>query len=76
MRLSRREFLIARGRGRTFYFASFEPKRWTDGRTIYDRVPTAEERNGDFRNSRVSRGKTVPLLYQHVACVPSEALPA
>lgn len=61
------------GLHRTFFFASFEPKRWTDGMVNYDRVPTAEERNGDFRNTWAPSGQPVPLIYQQVTCYPSES---
>jgi hypothetical protein len=39
------------GRNRTFFFFSFEPKRWKDGVAASMRLPTAKERQGDFRNT-------------------------
>lgn len=59
---------IYNGRKKTFFFFSFEPKRWKDGTVNYIRVPTAEERQGDFRNTWVPPGQSVPLLYQQVQC--------
>ena len=59
------------GKNRTFFFASFEPKRWIDAVVNYTRVPTAEERQGDFRNTWVPNGQSIPLLYQQVNCAPS-----
>src|SRR5712691_2454410 len=61
---------IYNGRQRTFFFFSAEPRRWADAIDIYDRLPTAEERRGDFRNSYVAPGQTLPLLYQQVVCAP------
>jgi hypothetical protein len=54
---------------KTFFFASYEPKRRRDETAQWAHVPTQEERNGDFRNSWVSPGSTNPLLYQQVNCV-------
>jgi hypothetical protein len=56
-------------RQKTFFFASYEPKRRRDETAQWAHVPTLEERNGDFRNSWVSPGSTNPLLYQQVSCV-------
>lgn len=64
---------IYNGRHRTFFFGAFEPKRWTDGQVQYDRVPTADERIGDFRNTWTTPGSTRPLLYEQMTCFPSEA---
>ena len=64
---------IYNGKHRTFFFGAFEPKRWTDGQVQYDRVPTVEERTGDFRNTWTPPGSTRPLLYQQVDCFPNEA---
>ena len=61
------------GRSKTFYFFSFEPKRRMDAMDWYYRVPTAAERQGDFRNMWVAPGQAVPLLYRQVQCFPSEA---
>ncbi len=61
------------GRGKTFFFATFEPKWFTDALEIYDRLPTAAERQGDFRDSYVAPGQTRPKLYQQVQCSPSPA---
>src|SRR5260370_28540180 len=54
---------------KTFFFASYEPKRRRDETAQWAHVPTQEERNGDFRNSWVSPRSTNPLLYQQVNCV-------
>ncbi len=62
---------IYNGRNKTFFFFSYEPKRWRDGAVNYIRVPTAEERNGDFRNMWVAPGQTIPLIYQQVQCADS-----
>jgi len=59
------------GKGRTWYFVAVEPKYYFDAIDLYDRVPTLEERNGDFRNTWVPPGQRRPLLYQQVRCVPS-----
>lgn len=59
---------IYNGRNKTFFFFSFEPKRWRDGAVNFIRVPTAEERQGDFRNSWTPPGQAIPLLYQQVQC--------
>jgi hypothetical protein len=64
---------IYNGRKRTFFFYSFEPKRWTDSTAVFTRLPTAEERQGDFRNTFVNTGAARPLLYQQVDCLPSPA---
>lgn len=58
------------GKRRTFFFVSYEPKRRRDETAQYEHVPTAAERQGDFRNSWVGPGQTNPLLYQQVACGP------
>ncbi len=60
------------GRNKTFFFVAIEPKRWMDTIEIYERFPTLEERQGDFRNMYVQPGQTPPLLYQQVQCFPSE----
>ena len=59
------------GRNKTFFFATFEPKWFSDAIEIYDRFPTEAERLGDFRNSYVAPGQTRPKLYQQVQCAPS-----
>ncbi len=61
------------GRRRTFFFASYEPKRWHDGVAVFNRYPTAEERAGDFSNSWVAGSAARPKLYQQVECFPSMA---
>jgi len=60
---------IYNGKGKTFFFASYEPKRRRDETAQWAHVPTVAERNGDFRNSWVSPGATNPLLYQQMDCV-------
>jgi hypothetical protein len=60
---------VYNGKQKTFFFASYEPKRRRDETAQWAHVPTVEERNGDFRNSWVSPGSTNPLLYQQVDCV-------
>ena len=62
---------IYNGRRKTFFFFSIEPKRWIDAIDIYDRFPTLEERQGDFRNSYVAPGQRRTLIYQQVRCMPS-----
>jgi len=62
---------IYKGKGKTWFFVAVEPKRWFDQIDIYDRVPTLEERNGDFRNTWVPPGQTRPRLHQQVLCSPS-----
>ena len=56
----------------TYFFVAVEPRRWFDTVEIYDRFPTAAERQGDFRNMWVQPGQTRPLLYQQIQCLPSE----
>jgi hypothetical protein len=56
------------GRNRTFFFFSLEPKRWVDAVVNYTRVPTAAEREGDFRNLWMPAGQPIPLLYQQLEC--------
>lgn len=62
---------IYNGRRRTFFLFSVEPTRSIDGNDALTRVPTAEERAGDFRNSWVAPGQINPLLYRHYECSPS-----
>jgi hypothetical protein len=57
------------GKNKTFFFASYEPKRRRDENAQWAHVPTAAERNGDFRNSWVSPGATRPLIYQQFNCI-------
>ncbi len=64
---------IYNGKQKTFFFFSVEPKRFYDAIDIYQRFPTAEERQGDFRNSYVAPGQTRPLIYQQVQCAPAPA---
>jgi len=59
---------IYKSKNRTFFFASFEPKRRRDEAAQWAHVPTLAERSGDFRDSWVSPGSTNPLLYQQVQC--------
>ncbi len=61
------------GRNKTFFFVAVEPKRWFDAIHIYDRFPTLQERQGDFRNTYVSPGQRRNLLYQQVRCAPTES---
>ncbi|MBI4892491.1 MAG: TonB-dependent receptor [Acidobacteria bacterium] len=61
------------GRRKTFFFASFEPKRYSDSSEVRARYPTAAERAGDFSDSYVAQGQTRPLLYRQVECYPSES---
>lgn len=61
------------GRHKTFFFFSAEPKRYIDATDQYEHLPTAQERQGDFRNSWVAPGATRPLLYRQVECYPSES---
>jgi hypothetical protein len=60
---------VYNGKGKTFFFVSYEPKRRRDETAQWAHVPTAAERSGDFRNSWVSPGATNPLLYQQMECV-------
>jgi hypothetical protein len=60
---------VYNGKGKTFFFVSYEPKRRRDENAQWAHVPTAAERGGDFRNSWVSPGATNPLLYQQFDCV-------
>lgn len=59
------------GRNKTFFFASFEPTRQTQGNLTpsFERVPTTAERAGNFCNSLIykSNGTTTPFaqLYNH-----------
>jgi hypothetical protein len=62
---------IYNGKGRTWFFAAVEPKVYFDQIDIYERVPTPEEREGDFRNTWVPPGQRRPLLYQQVRCTPT-----
>ena len=62
---------IYNGHNKTFFFFSYEPKRWRDGAVNYIRVPTAAERQGDFRSMWVAPGQTIPLIYQQVQCADS-----
>jgi hypothetical protein len=59
---------VYNGKSKTFFFASYEPKRRRDETAQWAHVPTEAERNGDFRNSWVSPGATNPLLYQQFDC--------
>jgi len=56
------------GKGKTWFFAAVEPKTYFDQIEIYDRFPTPEERNGDFRNSWVPPGQVRPRIFQTVRC--------
>jgi len=60
---------VYNGKGKTFFFASYEPKRRRDETAQWAHVPTTQERNGDFRDSWVSPGAARPLLYQQIECV-------
>ena len=60
---------VYNGKNKTFFFASYEPKRRRDETAQWQQVPTAAERNGDFRNSWVAPGATLPLIYQQMNCV-------
>jgi hypothetical protein len=60
---------VYNGRNKTFFFASYEPKRRRDETAQWQNVPTAAERNGDFRNTYVAPGATLPLIYQQMNCV-------
>lgn len=64
---------VYNGRNKTFFSLSVEPKRFTTASETRMRVATAAERQGDFRNTWVSPGASVPLLYQHVQCSGSDA---
>lgn len=57
------------GKGKTFFFGSYEPKRRRDETSALQQVPTAAERSGDFRNSWAAPGAVRPLLYQQMECV-------
>ncbi len=59
---------IYKSKQRTFFFASYEPKRRRDENAQWQHVPTVAERGGDFRNSWVAPGSSNPLLYQQVEC--------
>ena len=59
---------IYNGKGKTWFFAAIEPKQYFDQIDIYDRFPTVEERNGDFRNSWVPPGQVRPRIFQTVRC--------
>jgi hypothetical protein len=56
------------GKRKTFFFVSYEAKRRRDETSQLERVPTAAERQGDFRNTWVAPGQTNPLLYQQMEC--------
>jgi Carboxypeptidase regulatory-like domain len=58
------------GKRKTFFFVSYEAKRRRDETSELARLPTLAERQGDFRNTWVGTGQTIPLLYQQVACSP------
>ncbi len=60
---------VYNGKGKTFFFASYEPKRRRDEVASLVHVPTTAERNGDFRDSWVSPGAVNKLLYQQFDCV-------
>jgi hypothetical protein len=60
---------VYNGKNKTFFFASYEPKRRRDETAQWQQVPTAAERNGDFRNSWVAPGATLPLIYQQMDCM-------
>lgn len=62
---------LYKGRGRTWFMVAVEPKQWFDQIDIYDRFPTVEERNGDFRNTWVAPGQVRPKLHQAVRCAPT-----
>jgi hypothetical protein len=62
---------VYHGRNKTFFFASYEPTRVDQGYTTptFERVPTAEERQGNFCDSLVYHSNGVstpyPTLYNH-----------
>lgn len=47
---------------RTFFFANYEGIRRTTGRTFQFSVPTAEQRTGDFSQTRAQNGRLVEIF--------------
>ncbi len=49
------------GKGKTFFFFSYEGFRLRQGQTFVQTVPTDAERAGDFSNLRDARGNLIPI---------------
>jgi hypothetical protein len=71
---------VYNGRNKTFFFASFEPTRINQGYTTptFERVPTAEEAQGNFCDSLVYKSSGIsapyPVLYNHFTPNPGGGL--
>ena len=54
------------GQNRTFFFANYEPLRQYTQSQVFDRVPTAAERDGDFSHSVYNSINNQPIeIFQH-----------
>lgn len=61
-------------KNRTFFFGDYQGTIWRRGDTFLGTVPTAEQRRGDFSNTRTQTGAPV-IIYDPTTTVPAPGAP-
>ncbi len=62
------------GRNKTFFFGDYQGTRWRRGDVFRSSLPTAEQRRGDFSQTRTQSGQLV-TIYDALTTAPDPARP-